>query len=163
MNRKGYTLVEILAVVAILGILMGGATIAISTYIKNSRDKSYDAMRENICAGVKDVIIDAPTASDFEEAGILPTIARNITTSFSKIRNGEDYTYTYLATYLINAGYINKLTSPIHKDKNCNNSLFKIESIPSEDNNSMNTYKCYVRLRCEDRYVDNEFKEVNVD
>ena len=39
MNKKGFTLIEMLAVVIILGLLSGIATLATSKILKNSREK----------------------------------------------------------------------------------------------------------------------------
>ena len=40
LNRKGFTLVELLATIAILAIVMGIATFSITAIIKNSKEKN---------------------------------------------------------------------------------------------------------------------------
>lgn len=162
MNRKGYTLVEVLAVVAILGILSGVATMAVSHYLSKTREKAFENNRENICVGVKDAILESPTQSDFQAVGIVSTIAQSLVNSFSKVRNGENYTFTHSAVYLVKTGYINELTSPINKSENCNGSMYKLQSEKSVENNGINSYRCYVKLYCGSKWIDNDFVEVNI-
>ena len=48
-NRKGFTLLELLAVIIILGILMGLAYMGVSRYIRSSNDalyEDYEKLRE---------------------------------------------------------------------------------------------------------------------
>ena len=44
MNNKGFTLVEILATIAILGILSGIVIGGVQKYIEKSRQQAYDTM-----------------------------------------------------------------------------------------------------------------------
>ena len=56
MNKKGFTLIELIAVVIVLGILMIIAIPSVSTLVDNSRKKAYldiaqtyvDAVRKNV-------------------------------------------------------------------------------------------------------------------
>ncbi|MBQ2639539.1 MAG: type II secretion system protein [Bacilli bacterium] len=47
-NNSGFTLVELLAAIAILGILAGVGTMSVSRIIYNSRIKYYKALKSNI-------------------------------------------------------------------------------------------------------------------
>lgn len=48
LNNKGFTLVELLATIAILAIVMGIATFSITAIIKNSKEKNYQLLITNI-------------------------------------------------------------------------------------------------------------------
>ena len=50
MNKKGFTLVEILAVVLILGLLSGIATLSVNRILNNSRKKEAKKIEEEIAA-----------------------------------------------------------------------------------------------------------------
>ena len=47
-NKKGFTLIEILAAVTILGILTGVAIFAVSGIIENGKEEHYNTAEENL-------------------------------------------------------------------------------------------------------------------
>ena len=47
MNKKGFTLVEILAVVAILSIMSGVAVAGVSKYLSQSKSQAYESMEKS--------------------------------------------------------------------------------------------------------------------
>jgi len=51
--KKGFTLVEIIAVVTVLGILAVVGTVAISNILKSNRERSYDLQIKNIEQGAR--------------------------------------------------------------------------------------------------------------
>lgn len=59
-NNKGFSLVELLAVVAILGILMGMAIIAYTKYIDYSKKKAYKLLKDSTIAATEEYIMDHP-------------------------------------------------------------------------------------------------------
>lgn len=48
LNRKGFTLMELLGAITILGILSGIAVVAVSGIIQNARQKHYETAEKNI-------------------------------------------------------------------------------------------------------------------
>ena len=62
-NKKGFTIVEILAVIVILGILVGIAAPAVLKYIGRSSQQSYDIMAKSAKEGVESYLLDHPSSS----------------------------------------------------------------------------------------------------
>ncbi len=57
-NNKGFSLVELLAVVAIIGILSGLAVVTYTGYLENSRQQAYDNMFENMKIAAEQYMIE---------------------------------------------------------------------------------------------------------
>ena len=68
-NNKGFTLVEILAVVAILGILSGLAIMAYQRYVEVTKQKAYNIMIKSAQNAMDEYLMDHPGATSvtFEE------------------------------------------------------------------------------------------------
>ncbi len=68
-NNKGFTLVEILTVVALLGILMGLAIAGYTRYIDISKNKSYNYMAESAMNAAEEYAMEYPALTEvtFEE------------------------------------------------------------------------------------------------
>ena len=57
-RKKAFTLIELLAVIIILGILMVVAIPAVTSYIQNSRKSSYVATAHNVISGARTKVND---------------------------------------------------------------------------------------------------------
>ena len=57
-HRKGFTLAELLAVIAILGVIALIAFPAVNKVIKNSKEKAYTAQKEIILSSAKSWALD---------------------------------------------------------------------------------------------------------
>ena len=55
-NRKGFTLVELLAVIVVLGIVMGIAAVAITNVLDTTRKNAYVASAKQFIAGAKTLV-----------------------------------------------------------------------------------------------------------
>lgn len=53
LNKKGFTLVEILAAIVILGILMGIAIVSVSSILSNSKEGFYDNLEDQLILAAK--------------------------------------------------------------------------------------------------------------
>ena len=83
MNRKGFTLVELLAVIAIMGILSGVAIMAVTRYLNKSKEHAYDTIFNSVKDASINYILDqnikitvTPTSiniSDLVDDGYLET------------------------------------------------------------------------------------------
>ena len=76
-NRKGFSMVEILAVIVILGILVGISAPSVIKYIGSSTKKGYDALARSAKEGAETYLMDTPAFSgelqikDLYEDGLL--------------------------------------------------------------------------------------------
>ena len=58
LSKKGFTMVELLAVIVIIGILAGVGVPAVSKYLKDTRLKDYATMEQNSRTAAENYIID---------------------------------------------------------------------------------------------------------
>ncbi len=63
MNKKGFSLVELLGTITIMGILMGIAIGAYSRYIDSTRKKAYETLVKSSITAMEEYIVDHPTAT----------------------------------------------------------------------------------------------------
>ncbi|MBR1413348.1 MAG: type II secretion system protein [Bacilli bacterium] len=120
MNKKGFTLVEILAVIVILAIITTIATVTFSSVKKKSLQRQYDAQVTNIqlqsekYASNKFLSSDKPAiimVNDLVLAGLLESENGNVKDPYGNIINCYDiclvkdkYTNNYVATMQYNHG-----------------------------------------------------------
>lgn len=94
MNNKAFTMVELLAVVALIGILSGTAVMAVGGYINKAKQKTYENFESNMV-----------------------TAAKSYLTTHTEIATIGNSTYT--SDVLINEGYLEEMTDPVNKSKKC--------------------------------------------
>ena len=84
-NRKGFTLVELLGVIVVLAIVGGIATLAITNYIGNSKEKVYRNYVATLKTTVEDYLID-----DFAKNGnLLPNVGKSRTFTLNDLINAK--------------------------------------------------------------------------
>ena len=64
MNKKGYTLPELLAVIAIIGILAGVATMAVTKYLTNTKNTAYNTLAKSSVEATDNYILDNKANED---------------------------------------------------------------------------------------------------
>lgn len=83
LNKKGFTLIEILAVVVLLGLLTSVAISGTMRYLEKTREKAYEALEQTLHSAAENYIIDrgvlVPTTG-----GLTLTSAQLIETGFIK-------------------------------------------------------------------------------
>ncbi len=69
LNKKGFSLVELLGAIVILAIMMGLATAAYSRYRQKAKQQGYDTMAESASNAASEYVMDHPGAYQvtFEE------------------------------------------------------------------------------------------------
>lgn len=136
-NNKGFTLVEILAVVVILGILTGVAVPAVSHFIGKSRQKSYEMMEESLYEAAKNYVMNESIESEIVDAG--------------------ESGYKLDANMLMESKYLESLTDPANKNKNCQGSVTVRFSEDSslEDDALLGNYEYWVVLKCS-KYINGD-------
>lgn len=92
MNKRGFTMIELLATIVILGILSTIGVVSITKYITQSRQKAYKMLSETVYESTVNCVIQDKCSA--------PTT--NISTD-----------------YLISKGLLRKLNNPIKNKKDC--------------------------------------------
>ncbi len=125
LNKKGFTMVEMLAAVSIMAILAGVAISAVSRYQEHAWEEAYKAMETSAYDAAQNYITDK---------GIV------VPTSGSKTLEIVD---------LIDAGYLDKLEDPRAKGYYCHNGS-KVEVTKTKGSNgSLDKYTYNVVIVCE--------------
>ncbi len=157
MNNKGFSLPELLAVVAILGIISGIAVIAVTKHTADSKKQAYDTMRKSICESAQNIILDAPDKQVFINAGFSEEKAEQIANLYGEIRNqindhSKAVEFNNIES-LVKTGYLDSTVSPDNKGEDCNASMFRIGWI----NGKNDQFMCDVKLKCGDKWIDNDY------
>lgn len=129
LNSKGFTMIEIMAVVVILGILAGVAIPSVFKYVRKTRTQSYEIMQSSLYDGARNFTLD--------ENNYLPLC----TSGYADIENFDNM--------LVDLKYVERLTDPVDNSKQCTYNVYGcMESEPSMD--SLASYKYKVQLKCTD-------------
>ena len=97
MNKKGFTMLELLAVIIILGILMSLAYTSISKYLNQAKEATYSDFEQNIKDGVTNYLID--------HTGSIPNVGESLVVDVEK---------------LVCEGYVESLQDPHESARTCN-------------------------------------------
>ena len=139
MNQKGFTLVEILAAVAIISILSGMAMAAYTRYIDYSRQKAYKVMAKSASIAAEEYVMDNPgVAVETEE------VTEGNTTKY--VIKDSDATYITFDE-LIKGGYLNGAEDPVEKGKDCKGKV-TIGVVESYEDGGLDQYIYDVDLCC---------------
>lgn len=96
-NKRGFTVVELLVVLVILGILITLAYISVSKYLNQARSTTYEDFEKNITSGVTNYLID--------HTGSIPNEGESLVVDVEK---------------LVCEGYIEYLQDPRESSRTCN-------------------------------------------
>lgn len=123
-SRKGFTMLELLAVIIILGILLTLAYVGVSQYISQTNDTVYEDFEKNITSGVTNYLID--------HSGSIPSVGESLVVDVEK---------------LVCEGYIEDLEDPREASKTCNLESYAIVKRNNDTNYNMDI-KYSACLKC---------------
>ena len=123
-SRKGFTMLELLAVIIILGILLTLAYMGVSQYISQTKDTVYEDFEKNITSGVTNYLID--------HSGSIPSVGEYLVVDVEK---------------LVCEGYIEDLEDPREASKTCNLESYAIVKRNNDTNYNMDI-KYSACLKC---------------
>ena len=124
-NKRGFTLVELLAVIVILGVLSTIGVVSVNRYLTQSRKKSYKIMSQTIYEATMNCITQGKCAA--------PT---------------KDTDGVVISTdTLIKYGYLKKLDNPRNNSKDCSGSV--VVSNKSTSTSEYQKYNYDVQLTCD--------------
>lgn len=155
LNKKGFTLVEILAAVAIMGILMGVAVAGVTKYLEKARQESYAAMESSAHAAAQNYIQ--------KHSSVVPAssgITKNSSSAEVSAFLDDTSKYKKISVQtLVDEGFLPKLEDPASKDFTCNGNVYvtKIKGTGS----ALDTYVYLVQIKCEDYESYHEIQKTN--
>ena len=121
-NKKGFTIIELMAVIVIMGILMGVAVPAATKYIKKAKKNSYEAMEESSYLAAQNYIVD--TGKIIKRSG-----------------------YTIQIQDLVDKQYLDPLIDPDKKDNStCGGTV--VVNVKKGSGNALDVYEYVVNLHC---------------
>ena len=115
-SNKGFTLIEILGAIVILGILMGIGVVSYTRYKRQAVETSYDIIKKNAISAAENYFMD------------------NV---------GEENVYLH---ELVEKSYLDTVNDPEIKNKTCDGKVTIISKEKSDNNSiQKNTYKVYLK------------------
>lgn len=121
-NNKGFTLIEVLAVIVLLGIVLAIGGYSISSYLSNSRAKSLDIFKKNIKSGMINYYNECKYMSTSACDGINITIKTNTNVASTTI--GDLVDYGFLEDTSSESG--DGVTNPIDKNEELTSCIISI-------------------------------------
>ncbi|MBR4693346.1 MAG: prepilin-type N-terminal cleavage/methylation domain-containing protein [Bacilli bacterium] len=143
MNKKGFTLIEILAAVTILGILSVLAIGWYTNYLEYSKKNSYKTMAKSISTAAEEYVMDNPGAAT-------KTFGEEKEDGSIEYYIDPAYANPIYITDLIEKGYLNGAQDPDNKGTNCKGSV-RIGLIDFDDKNALDEYIYEVDISCANR------------
>ena len=113
-NKRGFTVVELLVVLVILGILITLAYMGVSRYLNQARSTTYEDFEKNITSGVTNYLID--------HTGSIPNEGESLIVDVEK---------------LVCEGYIEDLQDPRESSKTCNLDSYAIVKRNNDTSSNM--------------------------
>lgn len=126
-NNKGFTLIEILAAIVILGIISAIAVPAVYKYVTKTKDFSYENMYKTVYDAVKNYRID--TNDDSVKGDKVPTYTKNDINEFVELN------------------YLDSLIDPADRSKKCSAEVYVFDCL-DDDKTVLRDHVYSVQLTC---------------
>lgn len=133
-NNKGFTLLEIIAVIVILGIIVVISGVSVINYIDDSKQKTYKSYVRDLRVASQNYMNDC--MSNNEDNCDIPFLGETLELSYD---------------YLINNGYTSELKDP-EGDNYCDRSYVIVKN----DSNDVKNIEYYVCLYCSKYNIEEE-------
>ena len=136
-NKKGFTMVELLGAIVILGVLMLVAIPSVSTYIQKSKDRYYETQKKQLISATKDYLKNNKVApletGDFIDVSMDELVSKkyiNVVKDSNKQEctgkkpdspsDSQEYTFVRVVKESDRLEYVAHLWCPNYKDKELN-------------------------------------------
>lgn len=150
MNNKGFTLVEILAVVAILSIMSGVAVAGVSKYLLQSKSQAYESMEKSAYDAIVNYVME-------HNIMLSEVTSENLSEVLNRCGSNNDQCYKVLIKNLVDEDY---LENPIDPNKNgelCTSDDSYVQVVnfkdSSNDEDAIGQYKYYIHISCPSGYT----------
>ena len=121
MNKKGFTLIEMLGVILIIGVIATIITITIDSSIKNSRVSACQTQEKNIIEAAKTYLTDNPALNTNNSQILLSTlISGGYIDNLQSPMTNENYSSGTKVVVAYNAGYTYSVSYGKEEEK-CSN------------------------------------------
>lgn len=150
MKKNGFTLVELLAVLVIIGILSALIIPQVSKYLQKSTETVYESYKKAMKEAAKNYVMDNPELLNL-------MIVDEIHQTVYDVEKGKNVGETEIdpnilsisLNFLVKEGYMDQLEDPENKKNNCDgNSAVLIKKVSKKD------YKYGIRLVCGDHKIE---------
>ena len=111
-NSKGFTLIELMAVITLLAIILAFATWTYTRYLKSSRAESIEIAANSFEDAAESAYDDCKNGSSNSACTILNEVD-------NKDGSGNYTSHTVLLKDLISGGYIDEVKNPYNKSELC--------------------------------------------